>query len=225
MNLTLEAVVEWCRREGVMLAIAPMTGHVFVDDKRMPVEELEARVLAGVPCNVPLIAGVDTLASGLEYTTGIGSGFCLQSPGYESLAEVLYRAFGQAADGKGAQRHGNGLPFDQQPMQSLQRSFGPGFALGQAAKKIEESQGLPLAAAVHEMLGAINYIAGAVIFQERSVAAAQAAASAGDSQPGSGLNRSSVPVSHPGKLTPVDFALLSARTREAMAAYRKHSHG
>ena len=41
----------------------------------------------------------------------------MNEPGYESLAQVLQEAYDQAARGKGAERHANDLPFDQQPMQ------------------------------------------------------------------------------------------------------------
>jgi hypothetical protein len=87
-------------------------------------------------------------------------------PGYEALASVLIRAHAQAASGKGAERHAQGQPFDQQPMQQLIKLYGPGFALGQAAKKAQESQRLPKDRAVAELLGAINYLAGAVIALE-----------------------------------------------------------
>lgn len=94
----------------------------------------------------------------------------LQSPGYESLANVLHRAFQQAADGKGAERHANALPFDQQPMQSIAQKHGVGFLLGQADKKTFEAHGMVKRQqedrAVHELLGAINYLAGAIIFIE-----------------------------------------------------------
>lgn len=87
--------------------------------------------------------------------------------GYESLAAVLIRAHAQAAEGKGAQRHAQGQPFDQQPMQQLIRLYGVGFALGQAAKKAQEAQRLPtVERQVAELLGAINYLAGAVIALE-----------------------------------------------------------
>lgn len=56
--------------------------------------------------------------------------------GYESLRDVLDRAFAQAASGKGHERHAVDKPFDQQPMQELISLYGVGFALGQAAKKI-----------------------------------------------------------------------------------------
>lgn len=91
----------------------------------------------------------------------------LTVPGYEPLAGVLHRAYAQAAAGKGAERHAQGQPFDQQPMQDLIRLYGLGFALGQAAKKAQEAQRLPRDRAVTELLGAINYLAGAVIALER----------------------------------------------------------
>jgi hypothetical protein len=88
--------------------------------------------------------------------------------GYESLASVLIRAYAQAAEGKGAERHAQGLSFDEQPMQQLIRLYGVGFALGQAAKKAQEAQRLPtVERQVSELLGAINYLAGAVIALER----------------------------------------------------------
>lgn len=88
--------------------------------------------------------------------------------GYQSLSEVLARAFAQASSGKGAERHGQGQPFDEQPMQSLIKLYGVGFALGQAAKKSQEAMRLPTTERqVAELLGAINYLAGAVIAIER----------------------------------------------------------
>lgn len=89
--------------------------------------------------------------------------------GYERLASVLVRAHEQAAAGKGAQRHAQGQPFHAQPMQQLIKLYGIGFALGQAAKKAQEAQRLPtVERQVAELLGAINYLAGAVIALENS---------------------------------------------------------
>lgn len=88
-------------------------------------------------------------------------------PGYEGLAAVLRRAYDQAARGKGKERHANGLPFHEQPMQDLIRMNGLGFATGQIGKKASEALGLKRHAAIHELLGVINYAAGAVIFLER----------------------------------------------------------
>lgn len=90
-----------------------------------------------------------------------------QVPGYESLIEVLLRAYDQAAVGKGAARHAQDKPFDEQPMQKLIDLYGPGFALGQAGKKMQEAMRLEHDAAIRELLGAINYIAGAVINMEK----------------------------------------------------------
>jgi hypothetical protein len=90
----------------------------------------------------------------------------LDAPGYDSLASVLKRAFDQASAGKGKERHANALSFDQQPMQTIASQFGVGFLLGQAAKKSQESQALPPGRDVAELLGAINYLAGAVIYLE-----------------------------------------------------------
>lgn len=87
--------------------------------------------------------------------------------GYDSLRDVLTRAYTQAASGKGHERHAVCKPFDQQPMQELISLYGVGFALGQAAKKAQESQRLPAGRDVAELLGAINYLAGAVIALER----------------------------------------------------------
>lgn len=86
--------------------------------------------------------------------------------GYESLAKVLADAYRQAAVGKGEVRHGNGTPFDQQPMQKIMDRFGRGFGLGQAAKKMEESLGMHHDAARAELLGAIVYLSGVVIHMD-----------------------------------------------------------
>lgn len=90
--------------------------------------------------------------------------------GYEQLTNVLARAFNQAAEGKGAERHADEKPFHEQLMQRLCELYGVGFALGQAAKKSQEAMRLPHERAVAELLGAINYLAGAVIFLERQKA-------------------------------------------------------
>lgn len=91
----------------------------------------------------------------------------LDAPGYETLADVLYRAFAQASEGKGKERHaGIGEQFEAQMMQDMAKRFGVGSLLGQAFKKSEESQRLPHDRAVAELLGAINYLAGAVIAME-----------------------------------------------------------
>lgn len=87
---------------------------------------------------------------------------------YLRLQAVLDNAFNQAAFGKGAERHAQSKPFEEQPMQKLIELYGTGFALGQAGKKMQESQRMDVEAAVRELLGAINYIAGVVIHLEKS---------------------------------------------------------
>lgn len=86
---------------------------------------------------------------------------------YACLQEILSRAYEQAASGKGSQRHAQGQPFFEQPMQKLIDLYGVGFALGQAGKKMQESQRLDKDAGVRELLGAIVYIAGAIISMEK----------------------------------------------------------
>ena len=92
----------------------------------------------------------------------------MSTPGYEKLADVLQRAYNQAAHGKGKERHArDDEPFHEQVMAEMAKRFGTGALLGQAYKKSEESQRLPLDRGVAELLGAIVYLAGAVIDRER----------------------------------------------------------
>ena len=83
---------------------------------------------------------------------------------YITLRNVLDRAFEQASSGKGQARHGQNLPFDKQPMQQIQDLVGEGFALGQAIKKMQESQRLSHDAAIRELLAVSNYIVGVILF-------------------------------------------------------------
>ena len=112
--------------------------------------------------------------SAYDCTTTDDSGISLsfeeadkRADNYASLSNVLRRAYDQASSGKGQERHGQDLPFTKQPMQLIQDLCGEGFALGQAMKKMQESQRLPHDAAIRELLGAINYIAGAIIHKEK----------------------------------------------------------
>ena len=101
--------------------------------------------------------------------------------GYESLADVLAEALDQAARGKGRERHAQGAtPFDRQPICEIARMVGPGFNVGQAMKKGQEALRLPPGRDVAELLGAINYLAGAVIVVRERQAAAAAGSHAGE---------------------------------------------
>ena len=85
--------------------------------------------------------------------------------GYEQLQSVLDAAFKQASQGKGKERHATDNGFEDQPIMQIQDLVGKGFSLGQAIKKIQESQRMDTAAAERELLGAIVYIAAAIIHQ------------------------------------------------------------
>lgn len=88
---------------------------------------------------------------------------------YESLHAVLEAAFEQAAFGKGAERHARNNPFDEQHMQTISTllSTDRGMAF-QAIKKLTEGLDLPdNAACERELLGAINYIAGIIIWRKK----------------------------------------------------------
>lgn len=88
-------------------------------------------------------------------------------PGYESLASVLNMALEQAQHQKGDERHtrnGKESNFIDQYMMRGASIHGIGGPLFQAGKKIEEVYSLPTnEAKIAELLGAINYIAGAVL--------------------------------------------------------------
>lgn len=87
---------------------------------------------------------------------------------YDSLRGVLDEAFQQAASGKGAERHGNGLPFDEQPMQVISDLLdSDAFMVGQAFKKAQEAMRMEPAAARREYLGAIVYLAGVIVRMDR----------------------------------------------------------
>lgn len=92
----------------------------------------------------------------------------LPAPGYESLARILDSALDDAQNGKGLARHSSGEPFeDQQIVQFGEWMGNTGFAIGQACKKAIESTRLDPGPAILELLGAINYLAAAVLVIER----------------------------------------------------------
>lgn len=92
---------------------------------------------------------------------------CRPGP-YNSLAAVLREAYEHASAGKGLERHACGEPFERQTICQTARAHGVGFCTGQAEKKSRESHRLltmdgGVDRAVSELLGAINYLAAAVI--------------------------------------------------------------
>lgn len=89
-------------------------------------------------------------------------------PDYQRLRGVLFQALSQALSGKGAERHAKGEPFERQRMQTISHLLGTerGMAF-QAVKKLTEGLDLPThEMRVKELLGAINYIAGIIVFLE-----------------------------------------------------------
>ena len=90
-------------------------------------------------------------------------------PGYETLASVLDEALEQAQGGKGKERHATAgescAPKHNLPIGAWRDSTA--FAIGQACKKSIESSRLPSDRARRELLGAINYLAAAVIQIDR----------------------------------------------------------
>lgn len=83
-------------------------------------------------------------------------------PKFGPLRHTLLRAYKMVAEGKGQERHGAGRPWSEQPITTISAAWGPGFAAGQAWKKIEEASRLEPKRAVLELLGAIGYICAAV---------------------------------------------------------------
>ena len=92
---------------------------------------------------------------------------------YGRLRSVLNRAYDQAAHGKGRERHANEDPFERQLIVRIGQTLGHAvdFNIGQAWKKAVESRRLPHARGIAELLGAINYLAAAVIIMEERPAA------------------------------------------------------
>ncbi|GAA5442633.1 hypothetical protein Misp06_00807 [Microbulbifer sp. NBRC 101763] len=101
------------------------------------------------------------------YSEG-GPVYELNDPNYQRLYSVLERAYDQAARGKGMERHANGRRFEDQPMQIISGLLDTDGGMAfQAIKKIQESRRLPNSERrVAELLGAINYIAGMIIYEE-----------------------------------------------------------
>jgi hypothetical protein len=85
---------------------------------------------------------------------------------YHKLYEILNEAYEQASIGKGKERHANGKPWEQQPMNAIADEEGIGFLTGQSKKKITEARRLPKDAAIREYLGAIVYLCGAIYYLE-----------------------------------------------------------
>lgn len=116
-----------------------------------------------------VVTKVEGPTDGAKQETELSKDFAsaLSDPGhpYHTLANTLLDAYTQAAFGKGKERHAIGeTPFDVQPMANINRQLGSvhGF-IYQAHKKSLEAMRLPHGRDINELLGSINYLAGAVI--------------------------------------------------------------
>lgn len=88
---------------------------------------------------------------------------------YTELERVLSEAVSQASEGKGKERHAvAGVPFEQQTGCQIARLLGCPTTgpIYQAIKKAVESERLPRDRAKAELLGAIVYLAAAVLLVE-----------------------------------------------------------
>jgi hypothetical protein len=85
---------------------------------------------------------------------------------YTKLGRVLASCYNQAAKGKGNDRHASGQPFEEQPIIWVEREF-KSWQLGQAVKKIHESQRLPPDRAIEELKGAVIYLCAHIITLEK----------------------------------------------------------
>lgn len=167
-------------------------GHLFPEDLLEPVDAIH-KIAALLPKAGPEVAVVNRILvtnkveAGSSYQAVADElsrvGFkkfgespshrLTAAPGYEQLVQVFAAAHDQAAYGKGKERHANGLPFHEQRMQGISDLVGsPDGMVYQLMKKTTE--GLQFDSPEkreHELLGALNYLAGIVIWLRRHEAA------------------------------------------------------
>lgn len=140
-------------------------------ESQKKIDELNANLTAATNSinNVSETYGLDGEGS---FTEQVGRAIAASAPhapeGYGPLKKVLDDALSQAAFGKGVERHGNGKSFVEQPMITISQTLGsPDGMAYQVCKKVTEARGLPTRKArINELLGAIVYTAGMVVFEE-----------------------------------------------------------
>jgi hypothetical protein len=86
---------------------------------------------------------------------------------YRNLKDALDKSYAQASKGKGKERHADDKPFEEQPIFWIEEHF-KSFQLGQAVKKIHESQRLSTDRAIAELQGAIVFLAAKIINLKKS---------------------------------------------------------
>lgn len=88
---------------------------------------------------------------------------------YKTLRNALDQAYNRASKGKGAERHADGKPFEDQPILTIQRGLGSThFALGQIMKKATELIKFDGDAAKKELLDIMVYAAAAWIYLDEN---------------------------------------------------------
>lgn len=88
---------------------------------------------------------------------------------HRSLFNALVEALEQSQGGKGLRRHSvKGAYFEDQPICVIQEWVGPGFAIGQAIKKLQEAARMQDPKAMRrEILGAIVYCAAVIVAHDK----------------------------------------------------------
>lgn len=138
----------------------------LADARKMAVsmwEQAQAAVISGAAIMGPIPDGKD----GIVPEAILADRETVENPNYDALMSILMDAYQQAASGKGADRHGYGLNFEDQDMIAVTDRVGLGFPLGQAIKKLSEGRRLDKASARKEFLGAMVYIAGAILWMDK----------------------------------------------------------
>lgn len=121
-----------------------------------------SKVLVAPECRTVSTEDIDSRT--IPYTFATYKDYC----DYNGLYSVLIDALDQAAYGKGMERHANNLPFEEQKMQTICDAQGSSKGMAyQAIKKILESEGMGYQAKKREILGAIVYAAGIIIWEEK----------------------------------------------------------
>ena len=176
----LQKIAELCRLTADAVANFPMTDVIFehlacsIIDCPPLLDAIKAKVvgdsLLSIKISGPMEVGTLIHEASQAGLAGDPVERALRSaPGYEQLVEVFTAAHDQAAYGKGKERHANDLPFHEQRMQTISDLVGsPDGMLYQLVKKTTE--GLQFdnpEKREHELLGALNYLAGIVIWLRR----------------------------------------------------------
>ena len=95
----------------------------------------------------------------LEAILGQAGDLLPPGDGVGSPRGFLVQAGRQSSGGKGVRRHANDRAWLEQPITEIQRDVGTAFALGQAMKKVQEAERMPVDQALEELKGAIVYLA------------------------------------------------------------------